>query len=54
MYRVDEGEGQDIGIAGGPLTYQYRFKVKRNFIYNIGERNKIVLKIMQKNIMAET
>ncbi|XP_023321642.1 putative carbonic anhydrase-like protein 1 [Eurytemora carolleeae] len=26
VYRVDEGEGQDIGIAGGPLTYQYRFK----------------------------
>ena len=48
VYRVDEGEGQDIGIAGGPLTYQYRFKVKRNFIYNIGKRNKIVLKIMQK------
>ena len=49
VYRVDEGEGQDIEIAGGPLTYQYRFKVKRNCIYNINKRNE-VLKIMQKKL----
>ena len=49
VYRVDEGEGQDIEIAGGPLTYQYRFKVKRNCIYNINKRNKRCLKWCKKN-----